>query len=83
MPAKPADPDEDPRFEVTITEKGVVVNTSIFDNIEEAEAFAEQWTDRVPHAHADIETVSHDHTAWQLVEDDTAVGEDYPRAGSS
>lgn len=75
MPPLQPERDEVPVFEVTITEDGEVVNTSMFATLEEAEAFLEAWTERVPGARGEIEHSSHDHTAWEVVQTDTAGDE--------
>lgn len=66
-------------FEVVVYENGAAVETAEFATLEEAEQFTEQRSEQTPTAHCVIEDRTRDHTAWQLVEDDTAVGEDYPR----
>lgn len=79
MSLTPADRDENLGFEVQVYEEGRLVQRSAFATLDEAEVFAEEWSDRVPGARVEIETSSHDHDTWELVEDDTAVAEDYPR----
>jgi hypothetical protein len=78
MSLTPPERDETLAFEVTIQEDGETVHTAEFDTLEEAEMFVENWTDRVPHAVGQIEHRSHDHTAWEIVEADTALEQDYP-----
>lgn len=80
MTPKPAEPDEFPRVEVRIYEDGELIHTALFDNLEPAEAFAEEWTERVPGARAEFEDVAHTHTLYEAVEDDTALPEDHPRS---
>jgi hypothetical protein len=65
----PLDPDEAPKVEVKIFEEGQLVNTSTFSTLEAAEAFAEEWTDRVPGAHAEFEDLAHTHSLYEIVED--------------
>ena len=78
MSLTPPERDETFGFEVLVSEDGDVVHTAIFDTLEEAEQFSENWTERVPAAHVEIEDRSKDHTAWEVVEIDTALDEDYP-----
>lgn len=78
MSLSPTDRDETLAFEVTVRENGEIVQTAVFDTLEEAEMFAERWTERVPEAHCQIEDRSHDHTAWEAVEAETALDREYP-----
>ena len=78
MSLTPPDRDEALAFEVAVQENGEVVQTAVFASLEEAEMFAENWTERVPGAHCEIEDRSHDHTAWEAVEADTAPDQEYP-----
>ena len=78
MSLTPSEREETLRFEVSVYEYDELVQTSLFETLGEAEMFAEDWTDRVPGARCDIEDLSHDHTAWEEVERDTALDEDYP-----
>ena len=78
MALTPPDRDETLGFEVLVSENGDIVHTALFDTIEEAEEFAESWSERVPGAHCEIEDRSKDHTAFEVVETDTARDEDYP-----
>lgn len=70
-------------FEVTVYEDGTAVETVEFATLEEAERFSEERSERLPAANCVIEDRTRDHTAWQAVEDDTAVAEDYPRSGQT
>ncbi len=79
MALTPPERDETLAFEVIVSEDGAVVHTARFDTLEDAEEFAENWTERVPGAVCEIESRSRDHTAWEVVELDTATDEDYPR----
>jgi len=65
-------------FEVVIHEDDALVHRSVFDTLEEAEALAEEWCERVPTAHFVIEDRSGDHEAWELAAADTALDEAYP-----
>lgn len=80
MSLTPPDRDETLSFGVTVREDGAVVNRSRFETLEEAERFAEEWTEALVGAECEIEDLSPDHTGWQAVETDTAMGEEYPRA---
>lgn len=73
------DPDEAPRVEVRIFEGGELVNTSHFGSMQAAEAFAEEWAEKVPGAHAEFEDLQRSHTLYELVEGDTALDEEYER----
>ncbi len=79
MTLTPSERDETLGYEVIVREDGDVVNRTLFDTLEEAERFAEQWSERVLEAECEIEDRSRDHTGWQAVEVDTAVDEDYER----
>ena len=79
MSRMPTDSDDTRRFEVRIYENGDLVATERFDGLEAAEAFADGWTERVLGAHADFEELSHTHDLYELVEQDTAQVEEYPR----
>lgn len=73
------DPDSEQRFEVRIHEGDELVHTAHFADLEEAEAFAEEWAERVPGARAEFEDLSHTPELSDVVEQDTAITEDYPR----
>lgn len=78
MSLTPPERDETLAFEVTVQEDGKTVQTQEFDTLEEAERFIENWTEQVPNATCQIEHRSHDHTAWEVVEADTALDQEYP-----
>ena len=78
MSLTPPERDETLAFEVTVQENGEIVQTAAFDTLEEAERFAENWTERVPEARYEIEDRSRDHSAWEAVEADTAPDQEYP-----
>ncbi len=71
-------PDPNPVFEVTVHEDGSIVSTASFETLEEAEMFAEEWTERVPGATFQIEDRSHDHSAWEAVAADVPLEYDAP-----
>lgn len=66
-------PDPDFVYEVTIYEDGSVVTCTSFETLQEAEVFAEAWTDRVPGATFEVEDRSHDHSAWEAVATDAPL----------
>ncbi len=66
-------PDPDPVYEVTVYEDGSVVSCTSFETLQEAEVFAEGWTERVPGATFEIEDPSHDHSAWEAVAADVPL----------
>jgi hypothetical protein len=78
MALSPPERDETLAFEVTVEENGKTVQTAVFDSLDEAEMFAENWTERVPGAHCVIEDRSHDHSTWETVQADTALDQAYP-----
>jgi len=71
-------PDPKPVFEVTIHEDGAATESASFETLQEAEMFAEEWTEQVPDATFEIEDRSHDHTAWEAMATDTALEYDVP-----
>jgi len=72
-------PEELSKFKVSITVDGAVVETATFATLEEAETFLELRTDEDPAATGVIDDGSIDHSAFELVEIDTAVPEDHER----
>ncbi len=66
-----------PRIEVRIFENGEVVHVGLFDDLETAEAFADEWTERVPGARAELDELS-GKPLDEIVEADTSLPEDYP-----
>ena len=83
MTLTPPERDETVGIEVKVYENGEVVHKALFDTVEEASMFAESWTERVPGARCEIEDLSHDHTAWEAVESDTALDDLYPSGSAS
>ena len=78
MSITPTERDENLVFEVTIYRDGEVAESAAFETLQEAELFAEEWTERAPGVTYEIEDRSHDHTAWEAVAADTALDADYP-----
>jgi hypothetical protein len=74
-----SDRERTPRIEVRIFENGEVVHVGRFDDLETAEAFADEWTERVLGARAEFEELS-GRSLDEIVEADTAIAEDYPHA---
>lgn len=60
-------PEPDCAYEVTVYEDGAVVSCTSFETLQEAEVFADAWTEQVPGATFEIEDRSNDHSAWEAV----------------
>jgi hypothetical protein len=56
-----------------------MVHVGLFDDLETAEAFADEWTERVPGARAELDELS-GKPLDEIVEADTALADDYPHA---
>ena len=78
MSLTPQDREELLGFEVSAYEGGALVQSQVFDTLQEAEQFAETWTEQMPSARIEIEDRTRDHTAWEAVEADTALEDEYP-----
>ncbi len=73
------DPDQSARIEVRIFENGKQVHVGSFDDLGTAEAFADEWTERVPGARAEFQELS-GQSLDETVATDTALTDDYPHA---
>lgn len=74
------DVDEIGRFEVTVHRDGDLVHTAQFADLAAAEAFMEEWSEMRPGDQLAVDDRSADHTAFELVEADTALVDDHDAA---
>lgn len=67
------------RFDVRASRDGDLVEQRSFATLDLAEAFMEEWSEQHPGDQLSIDDHSVDHTAYELVEDDTALDDGYGR----
>jgi hypothetical protein len=70
--------DDEHYVEVSVYEDGELVHMARFDDLDTAEAFADEWTDRVPGARADLEELGSGSPLTEIVQQETPLADEYP-----